>query len=301
MKAGKVNDNDKDAVASVGEKRRKLVAGIKLFRAQQRRHMPFVAELLEGEDSEDEGSENGSAEVAPEDEPLMLPSWFSLAERQEHELPPELAEIERSLREAHAESVLSNLRFSIRTFGVSADEEKQQFDSARDKPRARAALKKMKSKQLTYVAMYQGHYEALLGLGMAASDRRYRPLDRSMLSAHQPTDKPQALGRGKGGKEEAWFWRGEMDVGTVSKKEKEQLGKLTDDGACVTYQGCSTDLLWDRKPREVFPPSRTAQALGRAARHRWSRIRSHRATLQAHGGDLAGACTDRRREGPAVR
>lgn len=234
LKARAVNANDKDGLASLQEKRRKLSTNITGFRALQRRHMPFVAELLAGEDDSDgEGEDECEEESFAEDIPLMLPSWFSAAERQEHGMPEQLAEIERGLREAHAEGVLSDLRLSIRTFGVSADEEKEQFDSARDKPRARSALKKMKSKQRTYVAVYQEHYEALLGLGMSAEDRRYRPLDASMLSAHQPTNKPQALGRGKGQKEEAWFWRGEMDVGLVSAKEKKKLAELTDDGERV--------------------------------------------------------------------
>lgn len=225
-KANLVHPNDADAVQSLEKKRQDLLTRITAFRRIQIRLMPTISELLEGYDTDG---------TPAEDIPIALPSWFSEDERVEFDIDSRLAKFEYEIRQAHAETVLAELRLSIRTFGAWADEAKLQLDSSKDKTRAGAALQKMRSKQRSYIAIYKDHLHALRGLGLKADDATYRDLDATMLAAHLPTTKPQQGNVGKGQRDEAWFWRGELDVAAVSTKN--QVFDVTaDDG---TYRRAS--------------------------------------------------------------
>lgn len=266
MKVKSTHKNDSDAWASIKEKREALTANIASFRRQQIRLMPFIVEIVEEEYAADqEGGGDGSAdeddeaEVAPERFPLMLPSWFKAQERSEYNIPQSFTDAEYSIREAHAETTLANLRLSIRTFGAWADEARDQLDAATDKTRARVALARMKAKQRAYVAAYREHLRALRGLGLSSADKTYRDLDTTMLRAHQPMDKPQALGSGKGAKDEAWFWRGELDVSSVLESDSSQTDLMTADGESLA---CScVSLTQGRTTRAVFQAARASHAL----------------------------------------
>ena len=76
--------------------------------------MAFVSELVGGE----EGTAGElTEEMEPENEPLLLPSHFKPDERAEHGIPDRMVTMERDIREAHAETVLAELRVLISTFG----------------------------------------------------------------------------------------------------------------------------------------------------------------------------------------
>lgn len=226
------NRADTEAQTSIRQKRVNLAQRISSFRKLQLHHMPSLSEVLVDGDGEDDGQEE-----APyaEDVPLMLPSSFSTEARREMGISPRLGELENQLRRAHAEAVLTSLRFSIRTFGCLADETRDQVDTTSGKTRARSYLQKMKGKQRAYVKIYNSHLTALRALGLSADDTMYRDLDTSMLRAHPPTDKPQPLNVGRKSNDVAWFWRGELDVSMVSHVEKAKLALLTDDDNRVRY------------------------------------------------------------------
>ncbi|EJD32891.1 hypothetical protein AURDEDRAFT_178015, partial [Auricularia subglabra TFB-10046 SS5] len=221
------------ASESVRRDRRSVAAEIEEFRVMQRAHMSCVSELMDGDEARGgEASEN----MEPEEEPLFLPSHFDNDSiRTEYGVPERLTKMEREIREAHAETALAELRVMISTFGGFANKAKEMLESARDKTRASNKMKRMREEQRKLVTVYNVHYNALLKLGLSKADKTYRPLTEKMLSSSSNTAKPQELGAGTGKYDEAWFWRGGLNLPERSHLDSSKIAEYTDDENRVRY------------------------------------------------------------------
>jgi len=168
--------------------------------------------------------------VAPETEPLLLPSTFTKPTRTALGLN-DLVDIELELRKGQAHDALAALRIAIKTFNANLQFKVAFVHHQRANTRAQAYLRTLQHEKKDATARYQRAYTALLHLGFSPEDKSLQPLHDNQLWMKDVSKTAQM---GDSRKEDPWFWTVGRPSGLTPLEETEWS---------VESESLSTDLL----------------------------------------------------------
>lgn len=153
----------------------------------------------------------------PEAENLLLPSYLTADERNQHGLV-DLAKIEFNLREGQAHDALEEVRLAIKTFNYNLKFKVQNVRGQSANTRAQAFLTTLTTDKIKSAQKYRLARNALIALGLSSTDLSLQPLIDSQLWA-KDSSKPSRLGDTR--TEEPWFWSVGRPSGLSAEQELE--------------------------------------------------------------------------------
>ncbi|HEV7737025.1 MAG TPA: hypothetical protein VGO47_06585 [Chlamydiales bacterium] len=163
----------------ISEIRIKVRKEIDTWREYQMERIPGLLSLLNDKHLE-----------SPEDEPLLLPSDFDMAERRKFNMV-ELATTELELWHGMANDALQGLRLAIKTISRDIQFKRKEVFGQHENTRANSILRTKFLQRNHYATLYRKARLAMIQLGLPANDSNYKDLKeedihvKSLLKAHE--------------------------------------------------------------------------------------------------------------------